>query len=73
LEPVLVAVIFPTLNVLVDEAGVAELFEVCADFLVSDAVIEPLVDLGADVVGEAGDFASETTGRGIYRRRIYRR
>src|SRR5216117_1443215 len=67
MKPGGVAALCPALDVLVDEAGVAELFEVGADFLVSDAVVEPLVDLSADGVGEAGDFAGQTAG-GFYRR-----
>ena len=63
-----VAAFCPALDVLVNEPWIAELFEVGADFPVGDTVIEPLVDLNAEVVWELGDFAGKTAGRGIYRR-----
>src|SRR3954467_1707616 len=55
-EVVLVAVVFPALDVLVDEAGITEFFEVSADLLVADAVVEPLVDLVAEGLWEFADF-----------------
>jgi len=51
MKPELVAAFCPALDVLVDEPRIAELFEVGADFPVGDAVVEPLVDLSADMMG----------------------
>ena len=73
LKPCLIAASCPPLDVLVDEAWIAELFEVGADFSVGDAVVEPLVDLNAEVVWEFGDFASETAGRFYMSQRRERR
>src|SRR5262245_24682502 len=63
MKPGLVTALCPALDVLVDEAGIAELLEVGADFLIGDAIIEPLVNLSAGVVRKLGDFAGQTAGR----------
>src|SRR5262249_43491878 len=59
--------VFPALNVLMYEAGVADLFEFGNDCLIGEAVVEHRVDEGTDDLWKAGDFAGKTT------RRFYRR
>ena len=58
LEVKLVAAGFPALDVLVEEAGMAEFDEFFGDFAGGDAVVEHLVDLVADEFGEVSDFAA---------------
>jgi len=53
-----VAAGFPALDVLVEEAGMAEFGEFPGDFAEGDAVVEHLVDLVADDFGEVSDFAA---------------
>jgi len=63
-DPALVAVVFPALKVLNGEAGVTELFEGGADFFISDAIVEHLVDLIAEFAREVSDLAGAPTGSG---------
>jgi len=62
-EVKLVAAGFPALDVLVEEARMAECGEFFGDFAEGDAVVEHLVDLVANGFGEVSDFAARG---GIY-------
>jgi hypothetical protein len=67
IEPVLVSAFFPFVDVAGREsfAGIAKLLD---DFNVGEAVLEPLIDVVAEVFGEGGDLAGATVvGVGIAR------
>ena len=67
-NPLLVAAVFPALDVLMKEAGVPKLFEFGGDGSVGEAVVEHGVYDGADGLWELGNFAGQTAGGGVYRR-----
>src|SRR5947207_260175 len=72
-NPLLVAAVFPALDVLVKEARVTHFLEFGGDGSVGAAVVEHAVYLDADDLWKAGNFAPGTARRFNRRKRRERR
>src|SRR5438477_7096920 len=68
-NPLLVAAVFPALDVLVKEARVTHFFEFGGDGSVGAAVVEHAVYLDADHLWKAGNFAPGAARRFYMRQR----
>src|SRR5256885_8001391 len=68
-NPLLVAAVFPALDVLVKEARVTHFLEFGGDGSVGAAVVEHAVYLDTDDLWKAGNFAPGTVGRFYMRQR----
>ena len=65
IEPVDVAVMSPKGDVSRRDTGMAKLFEVFHDIVVTETAAEHAVDDLADLQGKAGDLTGAGAGRGI--------
>ena len=67
-KPLLIAVGFPSGDVVMGETGMAEVLETFGDRFESDSIGDPLVDFVAERAWQAGDFAVGAAGGTLYRR-----
>jgi hypothetical protein len=64
-EMILITAILPTLDVLMEETGVADLFELCDDTLISEPLIEHGIDEETNEAGKPGYLAGATSSNGL--------